>query len=496
GQGSARVMAVPSREIRRREIASPEEARRVYGVDFVLAGTAEENGSGVRFRIRLIDSAEARETGAATFDYQPSNPAAGRQRATAEAAKLLHLEVAAAADKAGAEPGASDAFAAYLEARGFMARFEVPGSGNLDKAIAAYERATERDPKFALAWAGLGEAWWRRSRAGGGKEAADKARSSAERGVQLGPNLAMTHAILGAVYSTAGKQEEATAELRKALRISPENADAARELARLLARAGRRKDAEASYLASIRSRPTDWYGYLLLGLFYYSGEQYQEAEAALKRAIKLAPANEIALRDLGGIYMVQGRYPEALEALQRSLKNHQASRTYMSLATTYFYMHRFREASTAGETAVDLDPSRHDHWGNLGIFYKWTPGSESRSEAALRKAVELAEKRLLGTPGDSSVYADLAEYRARLGDKAGSMAAIEKIPQAARQGVASRLAIAYELCGNRTQAVEFLRSTVKNAATLSLIRDDPDLAGLWADARFQQAIAAVLKSKA
>ncbi len=485
GGGGQPLIAVPSREIRRREITTPEDARRVYGVDYAVAGVAEDSGSKVRFRLRALDSAAGTELGAVTFDYDPAHAQRDRDRAVAELAKLLRRDAPAPVHP---PAGGTDAFAAYLEGRGFLARFDAPNSGNVDKAMAAFARATDADPKFALAWAGHAEACWRKSRVTGDKEVAAQALASAERAVQLGPDLALTHAVLGTVYSSAGKQNEAISELNRALEISPENADAARELARLYGSMGRRTEAEAQHLASIRARPTDWYGYLLLGLFSSAGEQYKQAEAAFRAAAEMAPGNEIALRNLGGLYMIQGRYPEAVEVLQRSLKNGQNARTYYALGATYYLMHRFAEAAAAAETAADLSPGRHDHWGNLGIYYRHIPGSEARSEAALRKAVQLAEKLVEVTPNDSNVRADLAEYKARLGDARGALAEIDRIPEGDRQLVASRLALAFELTGNRTRAIEFLASTVHNAATLSQIRDDPDLAALWADPRFQQAI--------
>lgn len=52
------------------------------------------------------------------------------------------------------------------------------------------------------------------------------------------------------------------------------------------------------------------------------------------------------------------------------------------------------------ETALDLDASRYEYWGNLGIYYKWIPGAETRMTPALYRAIELVEKRLGVTPTD------------------------------------------------------------------------------------------------
>ena len=166
----------------------------------------------------------------------------------------------------------------------------------------------------------------------------------------------------------------------------------------------------------------------------------------------------------------------------------------MTLGATYYYQHRFPEAVSALETAIDLDANGYYYWGNLGIYYKWAPGGESKSAPALRKAIELAEKLLQVTPNDYDIRADLAEYRARLGEAKEALAEIGHIPDRERQPRAGRLAIVYELTGNRAQAIKFIGSTLTNPASLNQIKDDPDLAQLWMDPTFQKTIPLTLRN--
>lgn len=51
---------------------------------------------------------------------------------------------------------------------------------------------------------------------------------------------------------------------------------------------------------------------------------------------------------------------------------------------TTYYQHRFAEAVCALETAIDLNANSYTYWGNLGIYYKWTPGDEGKAAPALR----------------------------------------------------------------------------------------------------------------
>jgi tetratricopeptide (TPR) repeat protein len=232
---------------------------------------------------------------------------------------------------------------------------------------------------------------------------------------------------------------------------------------------------------------------VLLGLYYSDRERYSEAEQELKKAVELAPANEVALRLLGLNYLFQGRYNDALDRLLRSLKSQASDRTYVALGATYYYLHRFPEAVAAVETANDISPERYEHWGNLGAYYKWVKGSEARAIPALRKAAEMAEKRLQVTPNAYTVRADLSEYWARLGEKKKAMAEIERIPKQARKPVAPVIATAYELIGERAAAIDVLCSNITNPVGLNRIRDDPELQGLWRDPALRRRLTETLK---
>ena len=194
-------------------------------------------------------------------------------------------------------------------------------------------------------------------------------------------------------------------------------------------------------------------------------------------------------RNLGGLYIDQGRYEESVEVLHRSLRLKENPSAFAALGSALYFLHRFPEAVTAAQRAVDLAPNKHYYWGNLGIYAKWTPGKEALSLTALRKALMLAEKGALIAPTDYGLAADLAEYRARLGDTKGSLAEIARIPKPAAPSLASRLALAYELTGNRAAATREVLTGLKTSASLKQIENDPDLAGLWADPLLQRAIA-------
>ncbi len=464
------ISTVAPGELRSRHVASADEARRIYGVNLAITGSAQQAGDKVEFTVSLIDTVTLRQLAARTFLYDPKNPLVSSDQAVTQVVGMMKLDIPLARQSAAlsrvtaADTAAPSAYSAYLEGRGLLARYDLPG--NLDRAIASFTTATQQDSRYALAFSGLGEAYWRKAIQTGDKLSATLANQNAEYAVQLDPNLAIVHSVLGLVYRDAGRQQDAIREFQRAIDLAPDNAEASRNLAEIYKSLGRFDEAEALYIRSTKSRPTDWLGYRLLGIFYYERERYSEAEAALNQAKDLTPDNESIRRDLAGVYRMHGRYQESVAEYQQALRIRSDAAVYSGLGGAYYYQHQFQAAVSALEAATDLDSDDYRLWGNLGIYCKWAPGNESKSAPALRRAIELATKLAETHQSDYGIRANLAEYRARLGDAKGALAEIDRIPAAARRPFTTRLAIVYELTGHRDRAVSVVRANFKSPESL------------------------------
>ncbi len=475
-----KLLIVPASEIRSRKISSAEEARRIYGVNLVMSGNAQWLGEAVQFNINLIDVVTMRQLGARSFDFDARNPIEVRNAAVGHVWSLLNVQLSAAA-KRGQESGTSTpaAYTEFLKARGYLARYDVPG--NLDRAVEGFENVTRLDPRYALAFALLGEAYWRRALASSDKQWAGRAIEAASQAVKLDPKLAIAHAKLGEIYSRSGRREEAAAELRTALRLEPGSAEAHRGLAGVYVNMGRFQEAEQSLLHVTRSRPTDWYAFLMLGVFYWDRHRYQLAEAAFQRAAQLTPENDIVHRNMAGLFVTTGRYRKAQAESQKAVTLKPSARAYSTLGLAYYFDRRYPEAAAALETSVDLDSGYYVGWGNLGSAYRWAPGGQAKARAALSRAVELARKRLDITPDDYNVRANLAEYRAKLGEPDQALAEIALIPEASRATYWANIALAYKLSGRRQPAIDIVAAALSGSAQPHEVRDEPDLADLMTE---------------
>jgi serine/threonine-protein kinase len=487
-QFQGKLTVVPASEVRARKIASAEEARKAFGANLVISGSAQETGGRVLCILNLINAQTLRQIASRTVSLDSHNLLDLRDGAVTSVVDLLELRLSAEADgavKAG-ETGAPAAYAHYLRGRGYLARYDQPG--NVDRALASLQDAVKQDPNYALAHAALAEAYWWKAKMTNDTHWAERALESGQKAVNLNPGLVVARVKLGEIYNDSGRLDDAIREHLKALEISPGNAEAYRMLGLDYSAAGRYSEAEAAFQEAVKRRPTDWEGRLLLGIFYYQRGRYAEAKAAYEGALKLTPDNELLIRNLAGVHMRLGQYAEASRLIQKTLATGTSTRGYNMLGIAYYYQRRFSEAASALESSLDIDNSIYTTWGNAGTVYRWIPGSGSRAQAAFQRAIELAQKAQRITPADNNIHANLAEYYSKLGDRENALAEIQAIPETARRPYMARIALAYEMLGDRKHAIDTVRTQAVDASALSDLRNDPDLEKLWKDPEFQSVI--------
>lgn len=486
-QFQGKVLVIPASEIRSRKITSAEDARKIYGANLVITGSAIVTLGTIQFTLNLIDPEKMRQLGARTFDFDPKNPVLVRDGAMEGLLGLLSLQLnrESRRDVAEGETASASAYADYLKGTGYLARYTV--TGNIDLALGSLQSAVKADPGYANAFAGLAQVYLRKTRFSGEKYWGERAIESAKKAVELAPNLAAAHISLGDVLLGLGKEEESIKELQRALQLSPGNAEAYRSLADVLFNRGRFKEAEELYREAVVRRPGDWLTNLQLGLFLRATGRYKEAETSFQQALKLTPDNVVVLRNLAGLYRLEARYPEARELLQKALSISRNSRVQSVLGVVYFYEHRFSEGCDAAEAAVDMDSSDYGYWGNKGMICRWAPDGKDKATLAFRRAIELARKQLAVTPKNYQVRRDLAEYHANLGEGKQAMEELAKLPREKWSNFTVSFVLIYELIGKRKEAIEFA-GKLTDPLSFNDIKNDPNLSQLWADPELQATI--------
>jgi serine/threonine protein kinase/tetratricopeptide (TPR) repeat protein len=479
-----KLMVVPASEVRGRKITSAEAARRIYGANLVITGSAQRWGERIQFTLNLVDTATIRQIASRTFDFDAARPIAVRDGAVNGAIRLLALKLSPESSTLliAGETFTPGAYARYLEGIGYLARYDL--SGNVDRAIASLSAATNLDARYSLAFAALGQAHWRKAKLESSAADAQLALDSIQKAIRLDPNAVDARVKLAEIYSESGRPLEALQEAQNVIRIAPENAEAYRALGQAYTAEHHDDQAEVAYRAAIQRQPANWYGHAVLGLFYLNRGRYADARAEYEAARNLTPDNEVVYRNLAGIDIREGNFKRAADLISRTLKFDPTTRTYSTLGIAYYYQRRYQEAAAVLNSGIALDPGQYIIWGNLGTVYRHLQGNQQNAQEAFRKAIVLAGQTLQVVKSeDSRTHANLAEYWAKLGDKEKALAEIGLIPPDARGPFMDRIVLVYELAGNRKEAIAAVKSLAPGDAALVYLKNDPDLESLWRDIR-------------
>ena len=299
---------------------TPEIAK-ALNVDAVVEGSVVRVGDKVRITAQLIDAPADRYLWAKSYERDSRDVLALQDEFASAIAREINVHLTSGEHRRLTSaplvnPAAHDA---YLEGRYFFSR---PNDENLKKAIAQFEDAIRLDPNFARAYSGLSDAYlW----AGGNEgvftagEVMPKAKTAAERAIQLDDNSAEAHASLATFkfnyeFDWAGSEHE----FRRAIELNPSYAYAHDQYGQMLTCQGRLDEALAQ---NQRAMELDPFGVLVsLDMFFtltWQGE-YEAAKDLSRKAPDLDPTNPYAQWGIGWTDIEAGKFSEAIPELQKA----------------------------------------------------------------------------------------------------------------------------------------------------------------------------------
>jgi adenylate cyclase len=340
----------------------PDIAKQL-GVANILEGSVQKAGDQVRVNVQLINALTSAHIWAEIYDRKLTDIFAvesdiAKAIAGALQAKLTGPEKAMIA----AQP-TSDTTAYELYHKG-RSLWEKRSGDNLPKAIALYEQAIARDPKYALAYAGLANSYvllpFYASMPQ--REAMPKAREAALKALQLDPNLAEAHNALGKILNFDDLDLAGAArEFRRAIELQPNNATAHQWYGNgPLDSLGRFDEAIAETKRAVELDPlspiiNNDHTYPL----YYAG-RYDEAAAQLKKAIELDPAFFYSRQTLGLVLQAKGDLAGAIAEFEkaRQLTGDPLYVVLLAVAKT-----KMGDKNIAQQALADLDKVHRDRQG-------------------------------------------------------------------------------------------------------------------------------------
>jgi tetratricopeptide (TPR) repeat protein len=185
--------------------------------------------------------------------------------------------------------------------------------GNMDEAIAHYQQALQIDPNDADAYNNLGNALFRKGNA-------DEAIKYYQSALQINPGLALAHLNLGNALFQKGNIDEAITHFQTALQIDPDNADACYNLGNALFQRGNMDEAVACYQSALQINPALALAHLNLGNALFQKGSIDEAISHYQAALQINPALALAHNNLGNALLQKGSVGEAIAHYQMALQ--------------------------------------------------------------------------------------------------------------------------------------------------------------------------------
>jgi TolB-like protein/DNA-binding winged helix-turn-helix (wHTH) protein len=304
----------------------PEIAREL-NVDAVLEGTVERDRGRVRITAQLIATAPERHLWAEKYEASFSDVLTVQDSVAKAVAQAIQIRVTGQEQSVLSTPHAVDpeAYEAYLKGRYFWA---PGGEKNLKKSLTYFQQAVQKDPSYALAWAGMAGAYDRLASWGvlPRREAASRARVAAEKALALDSTVVDAVIALSAVKMDYEWDWTGAEELcKKAIQMSPNSALAHLRYAGFLATVGRNQEAVAEVRLARQLDPLDSVTAANLGWQLYLAHKYEEAEREYRKWHEWHPRYR-GDYILASIYLQTGRTREAVDELElgASETHHQA----------------------------------------------------------------------------------------------------------------------------------------------------------------------------
>ena len=481
---------VAASEVRAHNVKDAEEARTILGATLVLDGSLQQSGSTVRVIYSLLDTHSLRQVHSGVITADASNPFAVQDRVIEEVLRDLDIELAK--DDRGrmgthgtAQPRAYDS---YLRGRGYLQDYDR--AENLDSAVAAFQQSLQADPHFALAFAGLGQAYLDKYSLNHLSQSVALAEEACAHAVELDAGSPAGEICMGMLFNATGKYEKASEHLQTAVKLDPSRDESYRELSLAYEGLKRLDDAESALRRAIALRPQYWAGYQTLGAFYFAHGRMDEAAEQFKRVVALAPDSFSGYSNLGAVYALQGKYADAVQVLERSIAIRPTSPALNNLGAAYSYQRQYADAARVYEQAATLTPTSNIVFGNLGETYAQIPGQQEQSRFSYRQALKLTEQQLSVNGQDGNAMSHAALYAAHLGEriKADHYRKVSLRLSAQDPHARLRSAQVLALIGKDGAALADLKLAIREGVSASEITDDP----VWQKFAVSQEFAAIV----
>ncbi len=297
-------------------------------VDAVLTGRVVEHGSELNVEIELVNVVTGAQLWGERYTRSTNDAALLQSSILNDVAAQLRPQLSGSERESVAKVGTRDAeaYRFYLKGRHY---FEEWGPENLKAAAEFFDKAVDRDPNYAAAYAGLADVYAIQGYQGyvSGPEQSEKARSAARRALTLDSQIPESHTALANLdFNYFWNFSEAEGEIQKALALDPNSAYAHEVACWIGVGLGKTQEGLADCHKAVELDPFSELSHWSLAVEYNFVRDYSHAIEQANKTLEIDPKHTGAVATLGVAYEQMGNYKQAMEQWikEEQLKGHEA----------------------------------------------------------------------------------------------------------------------------------------------------------------------------
>jgi tetratricopeptide (TPR) repeat protein len=300
---------------------SSREIGKELNVSTVLEGSVRQAGDHVHITAHLIDAATDEHLWAESYDEEMTQIFKIQSDVAQKIANALQAKLSPAEkERIQKKPTESiDAYAKYLEGREYYSRYHKQDN---DNAIRLFKEALVSDQNYALAYAGLGDAYGQGvQKFGFPSQWVDSSISMSYKAISIDPNLTEGYKSLALGFAMKGWLHKALETLQKAIQINPNFDPAVENIGWSYWLVGRFDEAHLWMEKSRTLNPSFTYSHFAKGTVYLSLYEFDKAKQCFEKASEIQPDFTYSHVGRALMYILQNDFGRASHEAQLILSH-------------------------------------------------------------------------------------------------------------------------------------------------------------------------------
>jgi len=334
--------------------SSPAQIGQELDVAAIVTGRVTQRGDQLIIAAEMVDTRQDAQLWGERYTRSAADIFAVQEEIAFAISDQLQVQLSGETEKQISKRQTEDAEAYRLYLKGRF-HWNKRTDEDVQKSLELFEQALEIDPTYALAWAGVADAYT----VGNGiylglpsLEARQKGIAACRKALELDDSLAEAHTTLAdRLHYAEWDWEGSEREFRRAIELNPGYATAHQWFAELLAALGRYDESVASAKRAQELDPLSPAMPFTVAGMLHGARRWEEAEEWYQKSLAMEPEFVAVLLQLAELYVSTGRYTQAVESWQKILRVWGLPDTAEQLAERYRsegpagYWRTVREAS-------------------------------------------------------------------------------------------------------------------------------------------------------